>query len=100
MTNSSVLHRSTLSLREAAAVTGICFGLFIVWSLHAVASGFPDARISDSGNAWMIGLEITLACVALLHLRIRGFDIASLYPVPTVRHSLLGVALFGLCWAA
>jgi membrane protease YdiL (CAAX protease family) len=89
--------RSTLSLAEATAVTCICFGLPILWSLNAVLSGFPDARFSDAGNAWMIGLEITLAAVALVYLQHRGFDIASLYPLPTVRHSLLGIGLFIAC---
>ena len=92
------VHRTTLSLPEAAAVTCICFGLFIFWSLHAVASGFPDATFSDAGNAWMIVLEITLAAVALLYLRHLGFDIASLYPSPTIAHSLLGIGLFIACW--
>jgi uncharacterized protein len=92
------VQRSTLTISEATAVTCICFGLFILWSLNAVLSGFPEARFSDAGNAWMIGLEITLAAVALLYLRLRGFDIASLYPSPTVRHSLLGIGLFLLCW--
>ena len=94
------MHRSTLTLGEASAVTCICFGLFILWSLNAVLSGFPDATFSDARIAWSIGLEVTLAATALMYLRLRAFDIASLYPSPTVRDSLLGVVVFLAAWLA
>lgn len=89
--------RSTLSLPEAAAVTCICFGLFIHASFEAVAAGFPDVHLSNAGLAWSIGLEVTMAVVALAFLRWRGFDIASLKPAATLRESFVGVGLFGLC---
>lgn len=92
--------RSTLTLLEAACVSCICFGLFTFWSFEAVAAGLPDVQLSNAGNGLTIGLEITMAGVALLFLRWRGFDIASLYPAPTLRLSLLGLGLYCLCWLA
>ncbi|WP_395702386.1 CPBP family intramembrane glutamic endopeptidase [Aquabacterium sp.] len=90
--------KSTLTVGEAAIVATICFGLFVLWSVQAVIAGFPDPEMTDAGNGWLIGLELVLGASALLYLRARGFDIASLYPHPTLRGTLLGVALFGLCW--
>lgn len=92
--------KTTLSPVEAVVVSAICFGIFILWSLEAVAAGFPQAEFTDSGNAWMIGIEITLAAAALLFLRARRFDTASLYPRPTLRGSLLGLLLFFAAWLA
>jgi uncharacterized protein len=87
--------RATLSLLEAAAVICICFGLFIYWSFSAVAAGLPDVRLTNGGNVLAIGMEISLGVAALMFLRWRGFDIASLIPEPTLRQSFLGLGLFG-----
>ena len=92
------MRKSTISYREAAIVAAICFGLFIFWSIEAVFAGFPNARVSDSGFGWMIGLELTLASVALIYLNARGFDVASLYPTPSVKGSLIGLGLFVMAW--
>lgn len=71
------LRKSTIAVSEAAMVSTICFGLFIVWSTQAVMSGFPEARFSDSSNIWMILIEFILAATALLYLYVRNFDIGS-----------------------
>lgn len=92
--------RSSLSVFEAAAVASVCFGLFVCWSFKAVAAGFPDVQLSNAGCALVIGLEITLGAAVVMFLRWRGFDIASLRPAPTLRQSVLGLVLFGLCWLA
>jgi uncharacterized protein len=92
--------RTTLSIHEATLVSAICFGLFIVWSTQAVLSGFPEARFSDSGDAWMAFVEAVLAASALLYLRARNFDIRSLYPQPDVRGTLFGLGLFVAAWLA
>ena len=92
------MRRSTISYREAAIVSAICFGLFCFWSIEAVFAGFPDARVSDAAFGWMIGLEITLAAVALIYLYTRGFDISSLYPAPSLKGSLIGLGLFAAVW--
>jgi len=90
--------RSTLTLLEATVVSSVCFGLFILASLQAVMAGFPDAHYSETGNAWSIGVEAVLAVAALGYLRVRGFDIASLYPRPTLAGSVSGLGLFLLAW--
>lgn len=90
--------KTTISLSEAATVSLICFGLFILWSVQAIAAGFPDAEFSESSNGWMIGLELILASAALLYLRSRNFDIGSLYPAPTIRGSIIGTLLFLAAW--
>ena len=92
--------RTNLSIHEAAVVSAICFGLFIVWSTQAVLSGFPEARFSDSGDAWMVLVEAVLAASALLYLRARNFDVWSLYPQPDLRGTLFGLGLFVAAWLA
>lgn len=92
------MRKSTLTYAEAGTVTVICFGLFILFSFQAMAAGFPEARFSDTGNAGIVGLELVLAACGLIYLHLRGFDIRSLYPAPTLRDSLIGFALFGLSW--
>lgn len=77
---------------------GICFGLFIVWSVQAVFAGFPEAAFTDSSHAWMLGLELVLAAAAVTYLYVRNFDIRSLYPHPTLGGCLLGVGLFFASW--
>ena len=92
--------KSTLTLAEAAIVSTICFGLFIVWSTQAVLSGFPEAKFSSSGDWITIAVEVALAAAALRYLHARRFDIGSLYPHPSVPGSLLGLGLFVLSWLA
>jgi len=92
--------KSTLSIFEAAAVSAICFGLFITWSTQAVLRGFPEARYSDSGHVWIVFVEAALAAAALLYLRARNFDVRSLYPRPDLRGTLLGLGLFIAAWLA
>jgi membrane protease YdiL (CAAX protease family) len=94
------MRRTNLSIHEAAVVSAICFGLFIVWSTQAVLSGFPEARYSDSGDAWMALVEAVLAASALLYLRARNFDVWSLYPQPDLRGTLFGLGLFVAAWLA
>lgn len=74
-------------------MTGICFGLFIASSLRAVAADFPTGGFSDDGMLWLVGIELALATAALTVLHLRGFAIASLLPVPTLRGGLAGVGL-------
>jgi membrane protease YdiL (CAAX protease family) len=91
---------SILSIHEAAVVSAICFGLFIYWSTQAVLSGFPEAKVSDSGDAWLALVESVLAAAALLYLRARNFDVWSLYPQPDMRGTLFGLGLFAAAWVA
>jgi len=94
------LRNSTITISEAAIVSAICFGLFIVWSTRAVLSGFPEAKFSDSSNVWMVLVEVILAAAALLYLNARNFDIHSLYPRPNLRGTFLGLGIFISAWIA
>ncbi|MFS2035385.1 CPBP family intramembrane glutamic endopeptidase [Polaromonas sp. CT11-55] len=89
---------STITLLDAVVVSVICFGLAIAVSIQAVLAGFPEARFTESGNTSMIGVEVGLSLTALAYLYIRGFDVSSLYPGPTIRGSLSGIGLFVLAW--
>ncbi len=91
--------RSTLSAAEAAVVAALCFGLFSLWSIQAVMAGFPAAQYSNDGVLQMMALEGVLAGVALLFLRVRGFDVASLLPRPTWWDTLLGALTYLAAWA-
>lgn len=94
----TITRKSTLSFTEAGTVTAICFGLFILVSVQALMDGFPAATATDAGNAWVVGVELTLGAAALFYLHLRGFDIASLYPAPTVPGSVVGVGVAGAAW--
>lgn len=96
----STARASTITIVDAAVVSAVCFGLSIVVSLQAVLAGFPAARFSEAGNTWMICEEIAWSAIALIYLFIRGFDISSLYPSPSVRGSLAGLGLFVGAWLA
>jgi len=91
--------RSTTTPLEAAVVVTICFGLSIVASLQAMASGFrATGAFTDASLLWLIASELVLAAAALAFLRLRGFAIASLLPTPTLRGGIAGVALFFGAW--
>ncbi|WAC74484.1 CPBP family intramembrane metalloprotease [Roseateles sp. SL47] len=90
--------KSTLSSIEAVVVSALCFGLFSLWSIQAVLAGFPAARYSNDAVIQMILLELVLAGVALLFLRLRGFDVKSLLPRPTWWDTLLGALTYLAAW--
>jgi membrane protease YdiL (CAAX protease family) len=92
------VRQSTLTITDAAVVSGICFGLYIAWSSQAVLLGFPEAKFSESSNTWMILVEVILSLAALSYLYVRRFDISSLYQHPSLRGSLGGLALFVADW--
>jgi membrane protease YdiL (CAAX protease family) len=90
--------RTTLHPFEAVLLTLLCFGLFIVSSLSAVGAGFPDDPFTDSALVGIIVTELVLGGVAVAFLALRGYDVASLWPMPTLRGSLAGVGLFFGVW--
>jgi len=90
--------RTTTTPGEAAVIVGICFGLSIVVSINAVASGFPSSPFSDSSLISMIGLELVFAFVALVVLYLRGFAIGTLVPAPTLKGCAQGLGLFVAAW--
>lgn len=65
--------------------------------MQSLLTAFPDAPFSDDGLVWG-GCELVLAAAALIFLRARGFDIASLLPQPTFKCSVAGLGLFFGAW--
>lgn len=89
--------RNTTTIPEALAIATLCFGLFILWSLGAVAMGFQEGAVSEFNDGELLsmaGLEIILAVVALTILRKRGYDVAGLWPQPDWRGCAVGLGLY------
>jgi uncharacterized protein len=86
--------RTTLTLTEAAIVITICFGLFIVWSLDAVARNFPVTPFGDAESLFALIVELVLAATALAYLKMRGFDLGCLMPTLGWRALGVGVVLY------
>ena len=77
---------------------GICFGLSILLSVNAVASGFPTRPFSDSDLTWIAGTDMLTAFSALVVLYARGYAIATLLPTPTLPGCIIGTGLFIGAW--
>ena len=90
--------RTTTTPGEAAAIVGICFGLYIVLSLNAVASGFPNSPFSNASLVWLAITDAVLAVAALAVLYLREYAIGTLLPAPTLAGSAWGVGLFFAAW--
>jgi membrane protease YdiL (CAAX protease family) len=92
--------RTNTSPGEAAGVVAICFG-WMMWNSSAVAiDGWSASNLQAEGSfdsARLYGLamtELALAALALAWLRVRGFNLRSLLPAPSVRGCLVGLALY------
>ena len=85
---------------DAAIVTAICFGWFILLSIQAVAAGFPIEKFDDASLLSIAAAEIVLGTLALAFLRFRGHSLAPLVPLPTAVGCLVGLALFLASWVA
>lgn len=79
---------------DIALVTAICFGWPILISTGSLLENFTGQEFSDSGFLWLIFVEIAFGGVALLLLRQRNYDLATLYPAPSIPGMLRGAALF------
>lgn len=95
--------RTTTTPLEALGVVILCFGLFIASSTYAVLSFHDGGGGAGSGTAGsfteegfisLVVTELVLGLVAMYVLRGRGFDIASLYPRPSVSGAGVGVLLY------
>jgi membrane protease YdiL (CAAX protease family) len=99
-----VRYRTTTTPAEAFGIVTLCFGWFIVGSAYAVSVGFQGGSFSEAGVVGLVGLEVVLAIAALYVLASRGFDVASLYPRPSLIGVLAGLLVsaiaFGAAWAA
>lgn len=90
--------RTTTTPLEAIAVTGIAFGLFIIASVHAVANSFSNPPFSNASFLVLIAMEVVLCAAAIGFLYARGFAITTLLPVPNLKGSMVGFALFVIAW--
>lgn len=95
--------RTTTTVAEACGIVALCFGWFIINSLYAVSVGFPLGTFSETTLLELVGFELVFASVALYVLNTRGFDVASLYPQPSLVGVATGVLVaalaFGSAWA-
>ena len=92
--------RTTTTAIEALAVTGMAFGMFVVFSVRAVLNNFASVPFSDGALLWMMFTEVTLASAAIAFLYIRGFAITTLRPIPTVKGAFAGIVLFFVAWVS
>lgn len=79
---------------EIIAIIAICFGYMMLGSLYTVMSGFPAQKFSDDGLQSLVLLELILASVAIVVLRMRGYAVAELIPQPSGTGSFHGVLLW------
>ncbi|CAG1011907.1 hypothetical protein BURK2_04390 [Burkholderiales bacterium] len=80
-------------LVDAFVVTAVCFGWFILLSLHAVSAGFPTRPFTNTSLLGILVTELTLATAALGYLYVRGHDLANLVPRPSRNGTLAGIGL-------
>lgn len=89
------------SATEVIIVTAICFGLFIYWSLQAVAAGFPSgAGFSDSYLINIALTECVLTFLAMMVLRWQAYPLKSLLAAPNWRDSGTGCLLLVVAYLA
>ena len=96
--------RTTTTPGEALGIVVLCFGWFILGSAYAVSADFQSGTFSEGGVLGLVVLELILGAMAMYVLASRGFDVASLYPHPTLAGSVAGAALAiaaaGVAWMA
>lgn len=97
-------YRTTTTPVEALGIVTLCFGWFIVGSAYSVSIGFQSGSFSEAGIVGLVVVEVVLAIAALYVLGSRGFDVASLYPRPSLAGALAGLLVsalaFGAAWLA
>ncbi|HEY6096039.1 MAG TPA: CPBP family intramembrane glutamic endopeptidase [Gallionellaceae bacterium] len=89
-----------VSIADVLIVTALCFGMFILSSIQAVASGFPTPPFTDAMFFNIIAYEICFAAAALGYLHLRGHDLGHLIPSPSYTGSIAGAVLFVAATAA
>ena len=77
------------------AVVAVCFGWPILLSLHTMAAHFQVGvgGFTDAAMLGLVGYELVFGLAAIMLLRRRGYDVASLRPSPTWIDSGVGVLL-------
>ena len=85
---------SILSFVDPSVIVVICFGWFIAGSIRAVQSGFPTNSFSDGTFLSIVLAELVFAALALIYLRLRGYDLHWLRPRPTSVGCVIGILLY------
>jgi membrane protease YdiL (CAAX protease family) len=88
------LKRAEATTSETILIVGICFGWAIVVSTLIALSGFESRGFSDGRLVGSIVTELAIGAVAVLILHWRGYNIATLYPAPSISGVLWGTALY------
>ncbi len=84
---------------EAVAVVALCFGWAIFASTATVLQGFPSGpTFTNAGAVGLVVFEGVFAALAIVLLRLRRYDVASLVPQVTLLGSALGVGLAAASW--
>jgi len=82
------------SVADASVIVVISFGWFIAGSLYAVGAGFPVNSFSDAVFLSIALSELVFASLALIYLRLRGYDLRWLRPRPTGIGCIIGILLY------
>ena len=82
------------------AIAAICFGYPIYSSVTAVSSGIGVLPFTDGAFILVALVELVLASVALVVLRVCRYPLRSLVPRPSWRDGAIGVALYLLAIVA
>ncbi len=91
----------TSSFVEIAIVSFLCFGLFIVTSLGAVASGSSQQKhFADASLLSLVLIEAVLAALTLGFLTLRKYPIGRLRPTPGHLDTAIGIGLFASGYVA
>ena len=82
---------------DAAVVTFICFGIFIVESVAMAYAGAPSGPAdvaTDASLITMIVQEVMLGSIALMYLHLRGYHLLAFVPRPNARDTAIGAVLY------
>lgn len=88
--------RTTTTPGEAALIVLLCFGWSILASLNAVSADFKSGSFSERGFLELVAYEIVVGTAAVYTLKVRGFDVGSLYPRPYAWGLVSGIVV-ALC---
>lgn len=82
---------------EALSIVAICFGWPITVSLMSMFSGFQNGTFTDDYLWGTVFFELVCGGVAFTVLRVRNYDLKSLYPRPSLGGIAMAAALYFVC---
>jgi len=90
-------HEERAQSIDAAVVTFICFGIFIIESVTMAYAGAPPGPGDIPTDGSLIALivqEFMLGSIALVYLHLRGYQLLAFVPRPSARETAIGAALY------